>query len=157
MFRRTSRAWLKRFHRNPLPVDFVSKYRATMIGKPDDLVEILRDIEKHEDYMNNQKEHFWTIGLNSRNNMVFVDLVSLGTLNYNMVHPRETFRRAIEQGVAAIICAHNHPSDTPEFSDEDISLMKRLVQGGKLLGIDLLDFVVYAEGRIVSAKKQGLI
>ena len=102
------------------------------------------------------KERFMVFGLDTRNKVKYVDVVSVGTLNYNLVHPREVFRPAIMRGVAAIIVAHNHPSGSNEASDEDRALTKRLVKAGKLLGIEVLDHVVVGEG-LTSFKLMGWI
>lgn len=140
-----------------LTLDVISKIKEKMLVRPSDAVELLRYVEEKEDFLQNNKEHMWAIGLNTRNRVIYLDLISLGTVNYNLVHPRESFRRAVIEGVAGLIFAHNHPSETLEFSDEDLSLVKRLQQCGKLLGIEVLDFVVYAEGRLLSARQKNLM
>jgi DNA repair protein RadC len=79
----------------------------------------------------------------------------MGTLNASLVHPREVFRAAIKYSSASIICAHNHPSGDPAPSPEDISLTKRLVEAGQLVGIEVLDHLIIGDGRFVSLKEQG--
>ncbi|HOI43214.1 MAG TPA: JAB domain-containing protein, partial [Elusimicrobiales bacterium] len=85
------------------------------------------------------------------------DIVSIGTLNYNLVHPREVFEPAVKNLAAGVIVAHNHPSGCLEPSDEDISLTKRLAEAGRLLGIELLDHVIVAKGGWLSFKEKGLL
>ena len=82
-------------------------------------------------------------------------LISRGTLNASLVHPREVFRPAILASAAAIILVHNHPSGDPEPSDEDVSLTKRLVKAGEILGIEVLDHLVVAKRGFVSLRARG--
>jgi DNA repair protein RadC len=118
---------------------------------------ILQSILKAESPIDREKEHFWTIGLNTRNVVKYVDLTSLGTLNASLVHPREVFRLAVMKGTASIILGHNHPSGDTEPSDEDIRLTRRLVEAGKILGIEVLDHIIVANNNHLSFKAQGLI
>lgn len=119
--------------------------------KPRDVWEELRDIREQK------KEHFVVFFLDTRNQEVKRDIVSIGTLNYNLVHPREVFEPAVKNLAAGVIVAHNHPSGCLEPSDEDISLTKRLAEAGRLLGIELLDHVIVAKGGWLSFKEKGLL
>lgn len=116
------------------------------------LVGILNKMEEFE----RDKEHFWVFGLNTRMQVVYLDQVSIGTVNMNLVHPREVFRTAVLRGVTSIIVAHNHPSGNTEPSQEDIGLTSRLLQAGKLMGIDVLDHIIVGEG-FRSLKQAGLM
>ena len=111
---------------------------------------------RQDNEVDRDKEHFWCIGLNTRNCVKYIELVSLGTLNASLVHPREVFRFAIMQGVASIIVIHNHPSGDPEPSEDDLRLVKRLIEAGRLLGIELLDSLIVADSYL-SFKEKGLI
>jgi DNA repair protein RadC len=102
-------------------------------------------------------EHFRTLLLDSKNRVIASELVSTGTLNASLVHPRELFRRAIKASSAAVVLAHNHPSGDPTPSAEDLALTKRLVEAGRLLGIEILDHVIIGDNRYVSLKERGLI
>ena len=119
--------------------------------KPQDIWDTLRDIREHK------KEHFVVFYLDTRNQEIKRDIVSIGTLNYNLVHPREVFEPAIRNLSAGIIVAHNHPSGCLEPSDEDLSLTKRLVQAGKLLGIEVLDHVIVTCDGYMSFKQKSLL
>lgn len=119
--------------------------------KPRDIWEELRDIRAHK------KEHFVVFFLDTRNQEIKRDIVSIGTLNYNLVHPREVFEPAVKNLAASIIVAHNHPSGCLEPSDEDLSLTKRLVQAGKLLGIEVLDHVIVSAAGFMSFKEKNLL
>ena len=91
------------------------------------------------------KEHFLSIGLNTKLQVKFVDLVSLGTLDRSLVHPRETFRHAVHQAVRAVAFVHNHPSGDVTPSREDVRVTERLIEAGKVLGIDVVDNVIIGD------------
>ena len=104
-----------------------------------------------------KKEYFVIFYLDTRNQEIKRDIVSVGTLNYNLVHPREVFHPAVLNLAAAVIVAHNHPSGSLEPSDEDLSLTRRLVQAGKLLGIEVLDHVLVTKDGWMSFKQKNLM
>src|SRR5947208_2130407 len=107
------------------------------------VAKVFRDLLHLEDEINQAKEHFYVMHLDMRSQLKMVELVSLGTLTCSLVHPRETFRRAIIQGSASIIVAHNHPSGEADPSDEDTKVTKILLDAGKLLGINVLDHIIF--------------
>jgi len=135
----------------------VMEFKKKSINKPEDLARILQDILKTEDRYDQDKEHFWAIGLNSRNIIQYLELVSLGTLNASLVHPREVFRLSVHKAVASILIAHNHPSGNTEPSREDLEITKRLTEAGKILGIDVLDHIIIAGKDYLSFKEKSLI
>jgi len=104
-----------------------------------------------------KKEHFRTIQLNVKNQVLAVEDVSVGSLNASIVHPREVFQGPIRRSSAAIILVHNHPSGDPSPSKEDIDITKRLFEAGKLLGIDVLDHIIIGDGIYTSLKEKGII
>ncbi len=90
--------------------------------------------------------------------MKYCELISLGTLNANLVHPREVFYPAIKKLSASIIVLHNHPSGEVDPSEADRILTQRLAEAGKLLGIDLQDHIIFDRGeKYYSFKNEGLI
>ena len=103
------------------------------------------------------KEQFVLLSLNTKNGVIAVRVISIGSLNANIVHPREVFRAAVVDAAAHIIVAHNHPSGDPVPSREDIEITKKLLECGKLLGIEVLDHVIVGEGRHFSMKEAGHI
>lgn len=103
-----------------------------------------------------QKEHFAVLYLNARNQLIHKETISVGTLNASLVHPREVFEPAIKYLAAQIIVAHNHPSGNVEPSSDDLALTKRLVEAGKLVGIEVLDHVIVARGNHQSLEEKGL-
>ena len=92
------------------------------------------------------REHFVALLLNRKNAMIGLNTVSVGTLTASLAHPREIFKAAILANAAAIVCAHNHPSGDPQPSSEDRVLTKRLVEAGKLLGIEVVDHIIVGDG-----------
>jgi DNA repair protein RadC len=134
----------------------VSEKRA-QIKDPGTVHKFLLSLLKKESQIDRDKEHFWTIGLSTRHSTLYVDLVSLGTLNASLVHPRETFRLAITRAVHSVIIAHNHPSGDTTPSDDDQALSRRLVDAGRLLGIEVLDHVIIAGEDRFSFKENGLM
>src|SRR2546425_2623108 len=104
------------------------------------------------------REHFVVLLLNQKNRVIGLHTVSVGSLTASVVHPRETFKAAILANAAAIICGHNHPSGDCQPSKEDRAITARLVEGGKLLGISVLDHVIIGgEGRYFSFADEGLL
>ena len=103
-----------------------------------------------QDMRNLPKEHLRGIYLNSHNRILRDEVISIGTVNSNMIHAREVFRPAIECNAAALILAHNHPSGEAMPSKEDEDITKDLVQAGKILGISILDHVIITKDAFVS-------
>ncbi|MFH0903629.1 MAG: DNA repair protein RadC [Methanobacteriota archaeon] len=104
-----------------------------------------------------KKETFVELCLDTKNQVIREDTVSIGSLNANIVHPREVFRTALIESAAHIIVAHNHPSGDPAPSREDVDITKKLVETGKIMGIDVLDHVIIGDGRHFSMKEAGHI
>ena len=101
------------------------------------------------------REVFVAISLDGRHRSIVLRTISVGTLTSSLVHPREVFRGAIEDGAAAIIVAHNHPSGECYSSQEDHDVTKRLVQAGKILGICVLDHVIVTSDSFYSFQSSG--
>ena len=102
------------------------------------------------DMRNLPKEHLRGLYLNSHNKVIADEVISIGTVNSNVVHAREVFRPAIERNAVAVILAHNHPSGESTPSAEDILITKQLVQAGKILGIRVLDHVIITKDAFAS-------
>ena len=103
------------------------------------------------------KEFFITLYLNTKNGIIKQEVVSVGSLNANIVHPREVFRTAIVVSASSIIVAHNHPSGDPAPSREDIEITKKLAEAGKMIGIELLDHVIWGQDRNYGFQENGLL
>lgn len=103
------------------------------------------------------QEVFGVLILNIKNKIVAVHEISRGELNSSLIHPREVFKPAVLHNAAAIICFHNHPSGEPEPSREDIETTKRLVEAGKIMGIEVLDHIIVGEEDYASLKERGVM
>lgn len=128
------------------------KKRYNAVTSPDILFGILRN-----KILNFSKEHFFVISLDTRNNFIGIDQISVGTLTASLVHPRETFESAIKRHAAHIIISHNHPSGDTEPSEDDIKITRRLVDAGKIMGIEVLDHLIFTESKYFSFKEKFLI
>ncbi|WPC42882.1 RadC family protein [Clostridium sp. JS66] len=122
------------------------------VSKPRDAAALVMDEMK-----NFKQEHLKVIMLNTKNVVLFIKDVSVGSLNSSIVHPREVFCDAIRKNSAFIIVCHNHPSGDPQPSNEDINVTNRLKECGKLLGIELLDHLIIGNGRYISLKEKGIL
>jgi len=103
------------------------------------------------------KEHFVILGLNTKNMVIFEETISVGSLNSSIVHPRECFKPLIRFSCASTVLIHNHPSGDPKPSSEDISITKRLVEAGKLLGIKVHDHIIIGQNVFFSMKGENVI
>ena len=104
-------------------------------------------------YGNRPVEQFGVVLLDTKHRVMRTKVVTVGTLDASLVHPREVFREATAAGAAAIVVFHNHPSGDPEPSEEDVVLTHRLIAAGVVLGIDVLDHVILANVRYYSMKE----
>jgi len=118
---------------------------------PSDVGDLLVKEMKHLD-----KEQFRTVLLNTKNQVVGIEVISVGSLNESIVHPREIFKPAVRKSAAAVILAHNHPSGDPNPSAEDVEVTRRLIEAGGILGIEVLDHVVIGDDRFFSLREAGL-
>lgn len=104
-----------------------------------------------------KQEHFLALYLDTKNQIIKKQMVSKGTLNASLVHPREVFNPAVKASANSIILVHNHPSGDPSPSKEDETVTKNLVDAGELLGISVLDHVVIGDGEFISLREKGVM
>lgn len=107
--------------------------------------------------MKETKEQFITLHLDGKNRIICMDIVSIGSLNQSIVHPRSVFMTACLSSAAAIICVHNHPTGDPTPSSEDIAITKRLSEAGEIMGIKILDHIIVGDGEYLSFVERGLL
>jgi DNA repair protein RadC len=110
-----------------------------------DVATVFQDLLELEDKIDRDKEHYYVMHVNARQQVQLVELVAIGTLNHATVHPRKTFRRAIVEGTHSIIIAHNHPTGDVTPSEADIRLTYSLQQAGELLLIPMLDHIIFTD------------
>jgi DNA repair protein RadC len=133
--------------------------RALKIGEETlPVIRSTKDVIAQAVYMRDKvREHLMAIYLNARNEMVYKKPMFIGTLNANLVHPREIFNEALKQNAASVILIHNHPSGDPEPSQDDLEITKRIIEAGKIMGIDVLDHVIITKNKPFSFKENKLI
>ncbi|AKL95090.1 DNA replication and repair protein RadC [Clostridium aceticum] len=122
------------------------------IKGPDDVTHLLMEEMRYL-----KKEFFNIILLNTKNELIAVENISIGSLNASIVHPREVFVRAIKRSSASMILVHNHPSGDPQPSKEDINITNRLVEAGKLIGIEILDHIIIGDNVYISLKEKNMM
>lgn len=109
---------------------------------------------RYKDY---EHEVFKCVLLTTKNEVIAVRDISHGGLDGTLAAPRDVFRQAVREGASAVICCHNHPSGDPEPSRDDLALTRRLAEAGELVGVRMLDHVIFGDGRYVSLKDRGLV
>lgn len=108
-------------------------------------------------YGHHKREHYVIVSLDTRNKLLGMDLISVGTLNASIVHPRETFESAIRRHAAKVIIAHNHPSGDPDPSQADLETTKRLKDAGQILAIEVVDHIIVTKDKYLSFIEDGLL
>lgn len=120
------------------------------ITSPSDIAQYMMSRLRYE-----KNEKFYAIFLNTKNRIIRVKQISVGSLTSSVVHPRSVFNAAITSNSCSFIVSHNHPSGDPYPSTEDRNLTRALEEGGNILGIPLLDHVIIGDGRYYSMKEHG--
>lgn len=123
-----------------------------VVHGPEDVAHFAMPRYRFED-----KEHFAIVVLNTKNHIIAMPDISIGSLTASVVHPREVFREALKYPAASVILLHNHPSGDPSPSREDIAVTQRLAKAGKILDIPVLDHVIIGDNRFVSLKEKSLM
>lgn len=137
----------------------IREHNGDRVSSPEAALSVFRDALKDLDA---EREHFLCISLNTKNQQKSLDIISIGSLNANIVHPREVFYTAIAHRAAAIIVAHNHPSGDPAPSQNDIDITRKLKAAGEIVGIEVYDHIIFGEDEkgtwnYISMKEQGLV
>lgn len=127
-------------------------YKERQIKSPEDAYRLLKPFLAEAD-----REKFVVVCLDTKNQPTAINICHVGSLNASIVHPREVMKAAILSNSASIIVAHNHPSGHCEPSREDIEVTKRLVEAGRIIGIDVLDHLIVCPERYLSLKEKGYI
>ncbi|BFU77068.1 DNA repair protein RadC [Arcobacter sp. 15-2] len=133
-------------------VELSRRYLIKQNKKITDASDVYEELKKYRD---KRQEYFLSLYLDGANHLCETRVITIGTLNQSLVHPREVFAPAIEQRCASIIVAHNHPSGVLIPSKEDIEVTKRLQESGKILGIELLDHLIFTKNGYVSLRDEN--
>ena len=128
-----------------------------VFDKEDNSLPVIKTAKDAVDHLQNirdkQKEHLVALYLNARQQLIHQETISIGTLDANLVHPREVFYPAVQNPVSGVIVAHNHPSGDINPSNEDIEITNRLKKAGEILGIDLIDSLIITKKEFKSVKR----
>jgi DNA repair protein RadC len=126
------------------------KITISQLLSPQDVFDNLKDIRE------SKKEHFVVFFLDTRNQQIKREIISIGTINASLVHPREVFEPAVKHLAVQVILAHNHPSGDLEPSEEDLDVHKRLSAAGEILGIEVLDHIIVGKEGFMSLKEKNI-
>jgi DNA repair protein RadC len=126
------------------------KITISQLLSPQDVFDNLKDIRE------SKKEHFVVFFLDTRNQQIKREIISIGTINASLVHPREVFEPAVKHLAVQVILAHNHPSGDLEPSEEDLDVHKRLSAAGEILGIEVLDHIIVGKTGFMSFKEKNV-
>jgi len=132
--------------------NFPDETNKVTVKSPEDVIKTARALLKGK-----KKEHFLVMCLDTRNHLIKTDVVSIGSLDCSIVHPREVYKEAISSSAASVIFIHNHPSGDPTPSEDDIKITKRLIEAGEIVGIEVLDHIVICDSEHISMKNKNLI
>lgn len=127
------------------------------VTNSDDLYGIMQRILLRENKIDREKEHFWMIGLNMANVILYIELVSMGSVRATQVEPMNVYRVAVLKGATSVIAIHNHPSGNMTLSAGDKDATDRLIQVGKILNIKLLDHLIISAEKYMSFENVGLM
>ncbi len=122
------------------------------ISKPKDVFDLVK-----KDLFGKEKEYLYLLCLNSRGKFIKKELVSIGTINESLLDPREIFKLSVQNNATSIILAHNHPSNDPQPSAEDILVTQQIYEIGKKIGVTLLDHIIVSDGEFISLKQLNLL
>mgnify|MGYP002474481971 FL=1 len=126
------------------------------VTAPTVTAKLLQGLHKKLDVLEQDKEHFYVIYLNSRLKIIAVEINSIGTVNASIVHPREVFRRAIIENSVQLIVAHNHPSEDCAPSEADIQITQRLQKAGEIVGIEIIGHIIFGQTTYFSFKEEEI-
>ncbi|HXB12936.1 MAG TPA: JAB domain-containing protein, partial [Bacteroidia bacterium] len=121
----------------------------------DDVYGIMQRILLRENKIDRTREHFWTIGLDSNNTILYIELMSLGSSTKVIVEPMQVFRVGVLKGALKLILVHNHPSGVLKASDDDVDITDRLLQVGQIIQIEVLDHLIISEKSFISLSDTG--
>jgi DNA repair protein RadC len=130
----------------------LNKHKSIIVRSPKDIFPLLK-----EKIINFHKEYYMAVSLDNRNKVISIDIISIGTLNSSLIHPRETFEVAIKNHAGSIIICHNHPSGELIPSEDDLLVTNSLVKAGRLLGIEVADHLIITKDGYFSFKEKKII
>lgn len=127
------------------------------VSQPEDIFGIMQRILLRDNKIDQEKEHFWIVGLNNGGYIVYIELISLGSSNKTLAEPMNVFRVAILKGATRVIAVHNHPSGAMKASKDDEDVTDRLIQVGKIISIEVNDHLIITPTSYISFRETGLM
>ena len=134
----------------------ISEEEKMKLTNCEDVYAIMQKVLLRDDRIDQDKEHFWLVGLAHNNMLIFVELNSLGSVNMTTVNPMNVFRVALIKNASKVILVHNHPSGEVEPSDQDQEVTDRLIQVGKIINVEVVDHMVISQKTYYSFLETGL-
>lgn len=139
-----------------MTIDLTEEQKIKLLNS-DDVYSVMQGILLREEKIDQEKEHFWMIGLAQNNRLQYIELVSMGSVNATTVEPMNVFRWAVMKGSVRVIMVHNHPSGELKPSDSDKDMTDRLMQVGIILNIKVIDHLVISVKSYLSFADTGLL
>jgi DNA repair protein RadC len=127
------------------------------IHRADDLYGIMQKILEREQKIDQNREHFWVVGLETNQRLLFIELISLGTVNKVLVEPMEVFSFALQKRAVKIVLVHNHPSGELRASEQDKDITDRLIQVGRIVDLPVEDHLIITDKSYMSFFDMGLM
>jgi len=122
-----------------------------------DIYKVMQQVLLRENKIRRNQEHFWVVGLDNANKILFVELIGLGAVNRVSANPSDVFRMAIYKMVVKMVLVHNHPSGNLEPSDKDLDFTDHMLKAGKLINIEIIDHLIISETGYTSFDDRGII
>ena len=139
-----------------MAIKLTSKHKIKLLNS-NDVYRVMQDILLREDKIDQEKEHFWMIGLALNNGLQYIEQVSMGSVKSTLVEPMNVFRIAVMKGSVSVIIVHNHPSGELKPSADDKDVTDRLIQVGRILNISVIDHLIITKNSFLSFTDFGLI
>lgn len=135
----------------------LSKEQKVKVLNAEDIYKVMQQILLRENKIRRNQEHFWVIGLDNANKILFIELIGLGQVNRVNANPPDVFRMGIYKLAVRMILVHNHPSGNLKPSKADLDFTDRLLKVGKLISIEVLDHLVITEESYTSFSEEGIL
>lgn len=135
----------------------LSKEQKIKVLNGNDVYKIMREVLMRENKIRRDKEHFWIIGLNNVNTILFIELISLGTVNATIVEPMEVYSFALQKRAVKIVMVHNHPSGETQPSQSDKDVTNKMIQVGLFLKVPVIDHLIISDKSFYSFSESGLL
>jgi len=135
----------------------LNKDQKIKILNSDDIYNVMQQILLRENKIRRNQEHFWVVGLNNSNKILFIELIGLGNVNRVNANPPDVFRMAIYKLAVKMILVHNHPSGNLNPSKEDVYFTDRMLKVGKIINIEVIDHLIITESTYTSFENENII